>query len=154
MATARKTNHFPFTPPGPTTVGESYFASIRIEGKINYLLQPTIVFRRLFIFFIKFNRQNLTLRLLPSDISRTLIEPLILRLGIVGLRLPRLLIGFQVHLMNLLRPGGMLREKKSEQTTREKSASEGWVAITEKIWKLHRYLTPFDTNSDKNLSGL
>ena len=90
-----------------------------------------------------------------SDISRTLIEPLILRFGIVGLRLPRLLTGFEVHLMNLLRPGGMMREKKSEQTKREKkSASEGLVAITEKIWKLHRYLTPFDTNLDKNPCGL
>jgi hypothetical protein len=48
----------------------------------------------------------------------------------------------------------VMREKKTKQTKRQEKAGEGLVRFADQIWKIHCYVTPFDTNLDKNPCGV
>jgi hypothetical protein len=96
--------------------------------------------------------QNLTLRLLPSDNSGKLIEPLMDPATIPDYKVSlggRAGSGIAVrnrrsssapfahwllsYLMSLLHPGGIIRENKTKQTKRQENAGEGLVRFADQI---------------------
>jgi hypothetical protein len=81
-------------------------------------------------------------------------DPLIIWLPRVDWRVCGLFARSQVNLMIRLHLIRLMRENTTNQTKCQEKAGEGLVRFADQLWKLHCYVTPFDTNLDKNPCGL